>query len=147
MTDLHPLLLTLLLAVLAPAAAFAQPDQSCCIDATCTWCWEVSECETAVGGLADPSNAVAGGTEACGVDLPFGPVLCSSFTENNLVGGVCLPSCNDATACNYDASAPNDIDCTYPDECEDCDGNCLNDANGNGTCDCCLLYTSDAADE
>ncbi|MDB4787102.1 hypothetical protein OAG26_00170 [Flavobacteriales bacterium] len=49
--------------------------------------------------------------------------------------------CTDATACNYDPSAtlststcvyPNDI---YDSDNVDCDGNCLNDANENGTCD------------
>ena len=129
MTDLRPLFLTLLLAVLAPAAALAQPDPTtCCEDATCTWCFEVDNC-----GFLNPSDASIGGLGACGIEIGL---PCSSFTENNLVGGLCLPSCNDPAACNYDASAPNDIDCTYPDECEDCDGNCLNDANGNGTCDC-----------
>ena len=45
--------------------------------------------------------------------------------------------CMDEMACNYDADATNDDgSCTYPDEDYlDCDGNCLNDADGDGVCD------------
>ena len=45
--------------------------------------------------------------------------------------------CTDASACNYDDTATIDDNdnCTYADPYEDCDGNCLNDVNGNGVCD------------
>ena len=45
--------------------------------------------------------------------------------------------CTDAAACNYDADAGvDDGSCTYPDETYlDCDGNCINDSDGDGTCD------------
>ncbi len=45
--------------------------------------------------------------------------------------------CTDAAACNYDADAgADDGSCTYPDETYlDCDGNCINDSDGDGTCD------------
>ena len=51
--------------------------------------------------------------------------------ENEVLG------CTDTTACNYDmAATDDDASCTYPTETYlDCDGNCLNDANGNGICD------------
>ena len=40
------------------------------------------------------------------------------------------------TACNYNADATDeDGSCTYADEGYDCDGNCLNDADGDGVCD------------
>lgn len=45
--------------------------------------------------------------------------------------------CTDELACNFDPD-PNtveDFSCTYADEFYDCDGNCLNDADGNGVCD------------
>ena len=39
-------------------------------------------------------------------------------------------------ACNYDATATDDDEsCTYAEEFYDCDGNCLNDADGDGICD------------
>ena len=74
----------------------------------------------------------------CGFDpyFPTGLPVCSSFTENNFIGGLCLPSCNDSEACNFSAGSPDATECIYPDECEDCDGACLNDVNANGICDC-----------
>ena len=58
--------------------------------------------------------------------------------------GICdedeVPGCTDEAACNYSASATDDDDsCTYPDgypnNTIDCDGNCLNDADGDLVCD------------
>jgi len=55
--------------------------------------------------------------------------------------GICdeleVPGCTDATACNYNEEATdNDGSCTYPEQDYlDCDGNCLNDADGDGVCD------------
>ena len=44
--------------------------------------------------------------------------------------------CNDVEACNFDANATdNDGSCTFAEELYDCDGNCLNDADGDGICD------------
>ena len=54
--------------------------------------------------------------------------------------------CTDASACNYDAGRNvDDGSCEYPEEYYNCDGNCLNDVDGDGVCDeleICLLYTS-----
>ena len=55
-----------------------------------------------------------------------------------LLPGVCefttCAGCMYEMACNYDASAtlPNNITCTYPEMNYDCDGNCLNDPDGDG---------------
>ena len=47
-----------------------------------------------------------------------------------------IPGCTDALACNYDAEATEDDgSCTYAEPLYDCDGNCINDANGDGICD------------
>ena len=48
-----------------------------------------------------------------------------------------VEGCTDAMACNYDASAnADDGSCTYPElDYLDCEGNCLNDADGDGVCD------------
>ena len=45
--------------------------------------------------------------------------------------------CMDETACNYDENATiSDVDlCEYADEYYDCDGNCINDTDGDGVCD------------
>ena len=47
-----------------------------------------------------------------------------------------VPGCVDASACNYNEDATDDANnCVYPEAYYDCDGNCLNDADGNGLCD------------
>jgi hypothetical protein len=51
----------------------------------------------------------------------------------------CLPSnlgCMDVDACNFDNQAnTDDGTCIFPASYNDCDGVCLNDADGDGTCD------------
>ena len=55
--------------------------------------------------------------------------------------GVCdeleISGCTDAGACNYDILATDDDGgCSFPDADHlDCQGNCLNDADGDGVCD------------
>jgi len=60
-----------------------------------------------------------------------------TYTESCGCEGVLFnPGCNDEMACNYNAQATEDDgSCTYAEIGFDCDGNCLNDLNGNGTCD------------
>ena len=103
----------------------------CCFDATCVYCEDVEGCENSL--YTPEVLAYSGGIGACGIDTP---TPCTSWTENNAIDGVCLPSCNDAAACNYDADAPSDLDCIYAEACEDCDGACLEDVNENAICDC-----------
>ena len=44
--------------------------------------------------------------------------------------------CTEDEACNYDDEASiDDGSCTFPDNGYDCDGNCLNDEDGDGVCD------------
>jgi hypothetical protein len=44
--------------------------------------------------------------------------------------------CTDATACNYNAEATNDDgSCSFSDGIIDCNGVCINDADGDGICD------------
>ena len=48
-----------------------------------------------------------------------------------------VPGCTDETACNYSAAATDDDEsCTFPAADNlDCDGNCLNDSDGDQVCD------------
>ena len=48
--------------------------------------------------------------------------------------------CTDESACNYDADAVYNNGCDYPEFAYDCDGNCLNDADGDGVCDELEIY-------
>ena len=91
------------------------------------------ECdELEVEGCTDPS--------ACNYD--------SSATDDdgsclqNDLCGVCggdnssCSGCTDSSACNYDSSATlDDGSCTYPEMYYDCNGNCVNDTDGDGICD------------
>ncbi|PCJ80440.1 MAG: hypothetical protein COA49_08175, partial [Bacteroidetes bacterium] len=47
-----------------------------------------------------------------------------------------IEGCVDSLACNYNVDAnTDDGTCSYSQFAYDCDGNCLNDINGNGICD------------
>ncbi len=62
----------------------------------------------------------------------------ASLLSTNFVGDFneLLYGCDDSTACNYDSSANcNDGSCTYPETVYDCNGNCINDSDGDGVCD------------
>ena len=59
---------------------------------------------------------------------------CLEDANNN---GICdaaeISGCQDATACNYDATATDDSGaCTYPATYYNCAGDCLNDADSDG---------------
>ena len=57
----------------------------------------------------------------------------SSYYFGELCG---FAGCIDELACNYnDSSAFDDGSCIYAEEYYDCDGNCLNDEDGDGICD------------
>jgi len=53
---------------------------------------------------------------------------------NHCVGGNEIEGCMDPTGCNYDENATIDIDCYYPEENYDCDGNCIIEIDCNGVC-------------
>ena len=61
----------------------------------------------------------------------FGDSETVSFCTGDDVAG-----CTDVLACNYNASATiDDGTCTYAETGLDCNGDCLNDADGDGICD------------
>ena len=95
----------------------------------------------------DACNFDATATDAGNCDYPidlYGKdyVDCDGNCLNDLDGDdVCdedeIAGCQDAEACNYNPAATDeDGSCTYPDEFYlDCDGNCINDEDGDGLCD------------
>ena len=106
--------------------------------------------ELEIPGCVDPSacNYVVTATDdngSCSVPIDiygFNYVDCDGECLNDSDGdGVCdeaeIAGCTDSSACNYDDTATDDDDsCTYPAESYlDCDGVCLNDADGDEVCD------------
>ena len=43
--------------------------------------------------------------------------------------------CLDASACNFHPASDSNDDCLYPEPAYDCEGNCLDDVDGDGICD------------
>lgn len=67
--------------------------------------------------------------------VSMGVVPISSATLDFICEGE-LYGCTDPAACNYNEFATQaDDSCEYPEEYYDCDGNCLNDSDGDLTCD------------
>ena len=70
------------------------------------------------------------------------PFDCQGQCVNDVDGdGVCdeleIPGCTDPTACNFNSNATDEAgNCQYPSESYlDCNGQCLNDVDGDGLCD------------
>ena len=78
------------------------------------------------------------GSNGSGHTFALGWTFCDQreMFADNLNGAAGIPGCTDATACNYDAGATEDDgSCTYAEQYYDCNGACLNDADGDGVCD------------
>ena len=57
-----------------------------------------------------------------------------------VIAGAPVDGCLDEAACNYDPEANVEGVCIYPEEAEDCEGNCLNDFYNDGVCDELEVY-------
>lgn len=85
------------------------------------------------------------GCESCsGATDGTGSVLDNDDDED----GVCnideVVGCTNPLACNYDVTATDEGDCYIAGEFYGCDGECLNDLDGNGVCDEIDALLSDA---
>ena len=92
-------------------------------DATDWWSLEAA----AIGYIYYFNSAAAQALTDAGLQAAGIPTTLSSSN----------PGCMESTACNYDSTAlTEDNSCTYPVHPDfDCDGNCNNDADGDGICD------------
>jgi hypothetical protein len=87
-----------------------------------------------VGTFNANGESASGAGNACGCTDPEA----SNYDEDAAYeNDTCLyPGCTDALACNYNADAnTDDNSCNYASNGYDCDGVCLNDADGDGVCD------------
>lgn len=53
----------------------------------------------------------------------------------SVIAGAPIDGCLDPAACNYNPDANVEVTCTYAEEAQDCEGNCLNDFDNDGVCD------------
>ena len=101
----------------------ACPAEGCTDDTACNY--------SADAGYDDGSCTYAAANYDCAGD-------CLNDTDGD---GICdeleIAGCTDSGACNYSADATDDNgSCTYPPHPNfGCDGQCLNDADGDGICD------------
>ena len=108
--------------------------------------------ELEIAGCIDPSNpgyntlATDSDPDACLVGGCTNVVACNYDADADFLAvGLCdftsCAGCTNPNACNYDAAAsiPDDT-CEYPEQFLDCDGNCLNDFDGNLICDELQIY-------
>ena len=76
------------------------------------------------------------GCESCsGATDGTGSVLDNDADDDQICDADEVVGCTNPLACNYDASATDEGDCYIAGEFYGCDGECLNDLDGNGICD------------
>ena len=130
-------------------------------DGSCDFADEGLDCE-GVCLNDDDGDGICDEDELAGCTDPTNPGFNPNATEDDgscLVGGCSLPfacnydpaadylllsdceftscaGCTNEDACNYDPNATLDnTSCEFPEDGLDCDGVCLNDADGDGICD------------
>jgi hypothetical protein len=70
-------------------------------------------------------------------------MVCGAWGETGtfeLIMDCIIPGCTEPSACNFNSAAIEDGSCIYPNLGEDCDGNCLSDADADGVCDAAQNY-------
>ena len=76
------------------------------------------------------------GCESCsGAMDGTGEILANDADDDQICDADEVVGCMDALACNYNASATDPGECHIAGEFYGCDGECLNDEDGNGICD------------
>jgi hypothetical protein len=76
------------------------------------------------------------GCESCsGATDGSGTIVDNDADDDQICDADEIIGCSDPLACNYDASATDESECYSAGEYYGCDGDCLNDSNGNGICD------------
>ena len=115
--------------------ANATDDDGTCEYTSCEGCTDESACnydETATidDGMCEFTSC-AGCTDAGACNYDMTATLDDGSCDFSCVG------CTEELACNYDMNATIDSgDCIYPAaDYLDCDGNCINDEDGDGLCD------------
>ena len=113
--------------------ADATVDDGSCEYETCNGCMDDTACNFDMNASIDDGTNCVFAVDGYNCDG-----TCIGADENgNMICDSEETGCMDDTACNFDANnvfEDNDS-CTYAETGYDCDGNCLNDADGDGVCD------------
>ena len=113
----------------------ASDDDGSCESTSCVGCTDEAACNYDEDATIDDGSCDLTSCQGC-TDM----MACNYDDAATIDDGSCDYSCigcTDMMACNYDMDATVDSgDCTYPlTDYLDCDGNCLNDSDGDGLCD------------
>ena len=123
-------------------------------DGSCEYlgCTDISACNYDLTANVDDGSCEFP-IDIYGIDYVDCNGNCINDLDNN---GICdeeeIGGCTDVEACNYDPGATlDDGSCIYPDEVYlDCNGDCLNDYDGDGICDeidnCFYVYNPNQQD-
>ena len=111
----------------------ATVDDGSCEYATCNGCMDDTACNFDMNATIDDGTNCVFAVDGydCAGNCLGDDVNANMICDSEETG------CMDDTACNFDADyvfEDNDS-CTYADTGYDCDGNCLNDADGDEVCD------------
>ena len=92
-----------------------------------------------LAGTPDSAGMYMASLNVTGYVAVFGSPVSYDFPFEGfslLISAAPVPGCMDMMACNFNAEATEDDgSCTYPEPLYDCDGNCLNDTDGDGICE------------
>ena len=103
--------------------------------------FEIAGCTDAEANNYDSDATDDDGSCAYPVEGCTIPAACNFNPAATVNDGSCdfdsCLGCLDAAACNFDGDAlyNDQSQCVFPAPYVDCDGNCLNDADGDGVCD------------
>ena len=117
--------------------------QACDFDPNATIAGSCEDYSSCLGCMdSDADNYDAEATQDSGNCLYSGctiPVACNYNPQANTDDDSCeytsCAGCLNSEACNYDEEAIIAGDCTFPESGYNCDGNCINDADGDLICD------------
>ena len=124
-----------------PDIAFGCTDATACNydegaeadDGNCEYAETYYDCDGNCLNDAD-GDGVCDELEVAGCTNPDADNYNGQATDDD--GSCEFEGCTSPTACNYDSTANvDDGSCTFPEQFYDCDGNCVNDTDGDGTCD------------
>ena len=141
------------MALTFPAPGVGCTDEAACnydadaiIDSGCVYPEEFYNCDGCINdtdgdGVCDELE-VSGCTDSSACNYNSAATDEDGSCLQNDLCGVCggdnssCSGCTDSSACNYDASAiVDDNSCVYAEVYYNCNGNCLNDTDGDGICD------------